>query len=198
MDLFFAFLTVTLLLSASPGPAMLNCMADAARYGIKKSLLTMLGISLGNLLLILLSALGVAFLLQRFPSMLVWIQYLGGIYLIYLGIELWRLPPKSDVQTKHKNQLLMKGFLIATTNPKGIIYFSAFFPQFITPSETWYWQYAFLGILVLLIDFIWMCIYGLFGKQLTLWLAAPESQKRLNQIIGSFLILAGIGLSLIH
>lgn len=201
LDLLLAFLSVTFILSASPGPAMLSCMTDAANYGIKKTFLNMLGISAGNILLIFLSALGVAFFLQKFPQALVWIQYLGGAYLVFLGVQLIlrNAVDLSDAdQTPHSSHLFLKGFLISVTNPKGIIYFSALFPQFIQPSQNLIMQYTFLSILVLLIDLIWMYIYAIAGKKIMQWIKSPLHQKRFNQVTGGLLVLAGLALGFMN
>jgi homoserine/homoserine lactone efflux protein len=196
----FAFLSVTLLLSASPGPVMINCMTDAAHYGLKKTFLSMLGISLGNLMLILLSALGVALFLEQFPEALIWIQYIGGAYLIYLGVQLFRRPAgdlKAD--TKYQNShLFLKGFLIAVTNPKGIIYFGALFPQFIDQSQGLPVQYAYLTMIFLCIDLCWMFIYAIAGKKIMHGIQSPKHQKTFNRICGGLLIIAGIVLGFYH
>lgn len=201
LDLLLTFLSVTFILSASPGPAMLSCMTDAAHYGLKKTFLNMLGISAGNILLILLSALGVALFLQKFPEALIWIQYLGGIYLIYLGVQLFRRPMidlATTIDQPQDSHLFLKGFLIAATNPKGIIYFGALFPQFIQQSDHWVLQYAYLSIIVLFIDLGWMYIYAVAGKKIMRWIKSPQHQTRFNQVTGGLLILAGLVLGFIH
>lgn len=187
------FITLSCLLSASPGPVMINAMADAARYGTRKSIPSMLGVSLGNLLLMVLSALGVALFLQESPAALTWIQYVGGLYLIYLGVDLVRSPVGTFAgKTSKESRLFLKGFFIAVTNPKGIIYFSAFFPQFINTSQHWLLQYVCLGLICLLIDLVWMFIYAIFGKKIMQWVQSPQNQKRFNWFCGGLLILAGL------
>lgn len=200
LDLLLTFLSVTFILSASPGPAMISCMTDAAHYGVKKTFLNMLGISAGNILLIVLSALGVALFLQQYPHALRWIQYLGSAYLLYLGVQLSR---RSMINLAITNQpesarLFLKGFLIAATNPKGIIYFGALFPQFIQQSNNWVLQYIYLSIIVLLIDLGWMFVYALAGKKIMQWIKLPQHQKRFNQVTGSLLVIAGLVLVLIN
>jgi homoserine/homoserine lactone efflux protein len=195
----FTFITLTLILSASPGPVMINAMTDAAHYGTAKSWHSMLGVSFGNLLLIVLSALGVALFLQESPATLTWIQYIGGAYLIYLGIGLLRLPAKPlNDETSREPRLFLKGFLIAVTNPKGIIYFGALFPQFINPSENWLLQYTCLGLIFLMIDLVWMFIYAIAGKKMMSWMQSPQNRKGFNAICGGVLILAGILLGFYH
>jgi homoserine/homoserine lactone efflux protein len=198
LDALFAFVSITLLLSASPGPAMINAMTDAARYGLARSFASFMGVSLGNLCLILLSALGVALVLEQFPGLFYWIRTLGAMYLVYLGIKLFRSPPmqQGKLEAHPKERLFLKGFLIAITNPKGIIYFGAFFPQFIDTQAAWAFQYALLTLLFLLIDISWMYIYAIFGRTLSQWMVLPRHQEWFNKTTGSLLIAAGIGLGL--
>lgn len=200
LDSLFAFLTITLVLSASPGPVMINAMTDAAHFGLRQSFASFIGASLGNLCLILLSALGVALVLEQFPGLFRWIRISGAIYLIYLGINLCRSTQtrQENLPSGNQSQLLLKGFLIAVTNPKGIIYFSAFFPQFITPQHSWVMQYGFLTLLFLIIDICWMYIYAVFGKALMQWMKTPRHETMFNKITGSLLIIAGLGLGLIE
>ncbi len=192
----FAFITLTLFLSASPGPVMINCMTDAAHYGLRKTFRTMFGVSLGNLTLILLSAFGVALFLQKSPAALIWIQYIGGAYLIYLGMQLFMRTGINPDSTKkfQDSRLFLKGFLIAATNPKGIIYFGALFPQFIHPSQNWPIQYVYLTLIFLCIDLCWMLIYAISGKKMMLWIKSPQHHTVFNRICGGLLIVAGIAL----
>jgi homoserine/homoserine lactone efflux protein len=201
LDLLLTFLSVTFILSASPGPAMLSCMTDAAHYGIKKTFLNMLGISAGNVMLIFLTALGVVLFLRKYPQALIWIQYAGGAYLVFLGLQLFLRDTVNLSNTNKRpnsSHLFLKGFLISATNPKGIIYFSALFPQFIQPSQNLVLQYTLLSILVLLIDLIWMYIYAIAGKKIMQWIKSPGHQKRFNHITGGLLILAGLALGFIN
>lgn len=195
-----AYLSITLLLSASPGPVMINAMTDAAHFGLSRSFATFMGACLGNLCLIALSALGVALVLAQFPDLFSWIRILGGLYLVYLGIKLWMRHEgfNSDSQSSVRQNLFLKGFLIAATNPKGIVYFGALFPQFIDPAESWLGQYSLLTFIFLVIDISWMYIYALSGKKLMHWLYEPQHKRWFNRITGSLLIAAGIGLGFIQ
>lgn len=196
LESLIAYLSITLLVSASPGPMMINAMTDAAHYGLTKSSRGFIGASIGNLCLMMLSALGVALVLDRYPDIFNWIKGFGGIYLVYLGLRLWLLPKVEGVEQSNRGQtnLFIKGFLIAITNPKGIIYFGAFFPQFINPQEPLLFQYGLLAILFLTIDLIWMYIYAIFGQSLMRWMVAPSHRRWFNFLTGGFLVFAGVGL----
>lgn len=199
MDHLWLFVSVSFFVSASPGPVMLSCMADAARFGIKQSLYTMLGASLGNLLLVLLSALGVSLLLRQAETVFYAVQWLGAAYLIYLGIRLALAPPPPPVTTQQqvrRRQLFGKAFLVAATNPKGLIYFGALFPQFIQVQQPIAVQYAQLTVIFLLLDLVWMLAYAYGGKLLMRWLQTEKHQRWFNRLCGAALVLVGLGLGL--
>jgi homoserine/homoserine lactone efflux protein len=198
LEQLWLFTTITLVLSASPGPVMLACMIDAGRYGFAKSLYTMLGASVGNLVLMLLSALGLGLLVEQAEWIFHTIKWLGAAYLVYLGIQLALAPPLSiDMNARQirSSHLFGKAFIVAVTNPKGLIYFGALFPQFIDIQRSMPPQFALLTVIFLAMDFVWMSIYALGGRSIMRWLKSPQHQRWFNWISGGALILAGCALA---
>ena len=199
LEQLWLFTTITLVLSASPGPVMLACMIDAGRYGFAKSTFTMLGASAGNLILMLLSALGLGLLVEQAEWIFHTIKWIGAAYLVYLGIKLVQAPPLNvDTQANQipNSRLFRKAFLVAVTNPKGLIYFGALMPPFIDVHKSMPPQFALLTIIFLAMDFIWMAIYALGGQSIMRWLKSPEHQRWFNWISGGALIVAGSLLAL--
>lgn len=194
LEQLWLFTTITLVLSASPGPVMLACMIDAGRYGFAKSTFTMLGASTGNLVLMLLSALGLGLLVEQAEWIFQIIKWIGAAYLIYLGIQLALAPPltmDSEARQVRSSHLFGKAFIVAVTNPKGLIYFGALFPQFIDTHRSMPPQFALLTVIFLTMDFVWMSIYALGGRSIMHWLKSPRHQRGFNWISGGALILAG-------
>ena len=194
LEQLWLFTTITLVLSASPGPVMLACMIDAGRYGFTKSLYTMLGASAGNLVLMLLSALGLGLLVEQAEWIFHTIKWLGAAYLVYLGVQLVRAPPISadlEAVNVRSSHLFRKALIVAVTNPKGLIYFGALFPQFIDIHRSMPPQFALLTVIFLKMDFIWMSIYAVGGRSIMRWLKSPSHQRWFNWISGGALILAG-------
>lgn len=188
------FITITLVLSASPGPVMLSCMIDAGRYGIGKSVFTMLGASAGNLVLMVLSALGLGLLAQQAELVFHFVKWIGAAYLVYLGICLMRAPPIAPDEQAHHVQihhLFGKAFIVAVTNPKGLVYFGALFPQFVDITESMMPQLALLTMIFLAMDLVWMTAYAVGGHSIMRWLKSPAHQRWFNWISGGVLILAG-------
>jgi homoserine/homoserine lactone efflux protein len=200
------FFSVTFIVSASPGPVMLSCMSNGARYGITKSLEGMLGASLGNLFLVGLSALGLGVVVNNNDMLFSLIKWLGAFYLIYLGIQTIREPSISpqehnsvDKQTlskirsfTSKQSLLVSSFLIAVSNPKGLIYFGALFPQFIDYTQPLAQQFSVLIIGFLIMDFVWMLAYAAAGNKMMVWLEKPKHKVLFNTFSGLTLIVVGL------
>ncbi len=178
---------------------MLSCMVDAARFGLKAALFTMLGASLGNLVLVVLSALGVSLLLSKAEPVFLAIQWLGAAYLVYLGVSLARAEPHNvalgQPQIRHRH-LLGKAFLVALTNPKGLVYFGALFPQFINMQQPLAAQFSLLTAIFLAMDLLWMLAYACGGKLLMHWLQNDKHQRWFNRLCGAALVLAGLALGL--
>ena len=198
MDQLWLFITLTFFVSASPGPVMLSCMADAARFGLRHSLFTMLGASSGNLVLMLLSALGLSLLVAQAQWIFHGIQWLGAAYLMYLGYQLMRAAPLSVAQVAQqvrRDHLFGKAFLVAITNPKGLIYFGALFPQFIDVQQPMAMQFTWLTLIFLAMDLLWMLAYAAGGRMLMHWINSPRHQRWFNYCCGGALVLAGIALA---
>lgn len=198
LEQLWLFITLTFFVSASPGPVMLSCMADAGRFGFGKSLYTMLGASVGNLILMLLSALGLGLIVGQAEWIFHTIKWIGAAYLVYLGIQLFIAPPHNfdlDTQQVRSHHLFFKSLLVATTNPKGLIYFGALFPQFIDIHQSMLPQFALLTIIFLLMDLVWMVIYAKGGSFVMKWMSSPEHQRWFNRLSGGALMLTGVALS---
>jgi homoserine/homoserine lactone efflux protein len=191
------FFSVTFIVSASPGPVMLSCMANGARYGVTQSLEGMLGASLGNLFLVGLSALGLGVVVHNNDFLFSLIKWSGACYLVYLGIQTIRQP--SVLPQEHKpakepvlKSLLIASFFIAVSNPKGLIYFSALFPQFIDYAQPLAQQFSVLIIGFLVMDFVWMLAYAAAGNKMMVWLEEPKHKVLFNTFSGLTLIIVGL------
>jgi len=198
LEQLWLFITLTFIVSASPGPVMLSCMADAGRFGFAKSIYTMLGASTGNLVLMLLSAVGLGLLVGEAEWIFHTIKWIGAAYLVYLGIALFLAAPhnlQDELPTIRSSHLFWKSLLVAVTNPKGLIYFGALFPQFIDIHQSMTPQFTLLTLIFLATDLLWMAIYALGGSAIMRWLKSPSHQRWFNRLSGGALIAAGIALA---
>ncbi|MCR6652030.1 MAG: LysE family translocator [Cellvibrionaceae bacterium] len=201
-DQLLVFLTVTLLLSASPGPVMLSAMANGGIYGVRHALWGMVGATVGNLSLIALSIAGMALVLQSSEMLFRIIQWAGAAYLVWLGLKIARQSVEGEFATGKAMrdsgwQLFIKSFGIAVSNPKGLLYFGALFPQFISPARALLPQLSLLVGLFVVIDLISMLIYAKSGSFIVSWLRSPQHRKWFNRIAGGALIAAGIAMAIL-
>ena len=202
LDQLLLFITVTLFVSASPGPVMLSCLANGGQYGVRKSFYGMAGASVGNLLLMLLSVLGLGLVLSRADWLFDLIKWIGAAYLAFLGWQLFVKPVSvsTDPNTRFTTSawvLFVQSVGIAASNPKGVIYFGALFPQFIATDRPLVPQFALLTVIFLLMDLVWMLAYAVGGREILRWLKTPRHHRWFNRLSGSALIVAGVFLLLV-
>lgn len=190
------FISLTFFVSLSPGPVMLACMTYGGQVGVARTLFAMAGASVGNLLLIGLSAIGASLLLKQHPWLFQALQWCGAAWLIWLGIQTFLRQPET-IQTEKMDalsakQLWWQAFVIALSNPKGLLYFGALFPQFLRPEQALLPQYFILVPVFLVIDLAWMLIYASSGSTIMRWIKNPRHQRGFNRVTGSLLALAGL------
>jgi len=184
-------------LSLSPGPNGLLALTHGALHGRRKALWTIAGGALGFVVVIALSMFGIGALLQ---SSLVWLtalKWLGGAYLVWLGIQVWRSPPIGvDVEQSAAPRggwsLFRQGALSAMTNPKGILFFAAFLPQFIDPARSLVVQFAVMAGSFAAIEIATELVIASMAQRISPWL--KRVGKRFNQVCGG--LFAAIGLAL--
>ena len=198
---FSLFLSITFIVSASPGPVMLSCMANGGRLGLSKALVGMLGASAGNLCLVVLSAFGLGLIISQNDILFNAIKWGGAAYLVFLGVQIMRTSivleqKQSTASLDSTKSLWWNSFFIAVSNPKGLIYFGALFPQFIAYQEPWAPQFLALTVTFLVIDLMWMFIYAVAGNAIMRWLKRPKHQIWFNALSGLVLIAAGIFMAL--
>lgn len=185
----------------APGPSVLFVIARAISWGRATSVLTVLGNTLGAFVLSTLVALGLGPVLQRFDLAYIAVQWGGGLYLIYLGIDAIRKRTEHASEMTNQGpvgptpmQSIRDGFWVGVLNPKAIVFFAAVLPQFIDIDEGKVTtQLLFLGltfcVLALLSDGAW----GLLAGTARNWLAKSNDRlERLRSIGGSVMIILGI------
>jgi threonine/homoserine/homoserine lactone efflux protein len=198
---FSLFLSITFIVSASPGPVMLSCMANGGRLGMHKAFVGMLGASIGNLFLVVLSALGLGLIVSQNDVLFNIVKWGGAGYLAFLGWQIIRSPIhreeiKLNTKIASTASVYWNSFFIAVSNPKGLIYFGALFPQFIAYQQPLVPQFLILTITFLITDFIWMFAYAIAGNKIMRWLKTPKHQIWFNTLSGLVLIAAGLFMAL--
>jgi len=141
LDTWLLYLLAVIGLSVTPGPNSLLVLSHGALHGHRRTRATVLGGSLGFVALIGLSMLGIGALLQATAGALFVLKLVGGAYLVWLGVQLWRSPgirlDVADGSTRGVTdaRLFRQGLLAAVSNPKVLLFYGAFLPQFIDPAR---------------------------------------------------------------
>ena len=197
LQLFTAFLLITVVLFLTPGPIVTLIIATGARQGTRAALLTVAGSSVGNAVLLAGIAFGLTWILKASSDVFDLLRWVGAAYLVWLGIQAWRhagaaaeaIPPGAHVHA-------WRGFIVAITNPKTIAFFTAFLPQFIDPALPVDRQLVVMCVcsvtLGALLDSGWAVAAG-FGRA---WFLKPHHNKLLGRLSGAMLVGGGIWLSL--
>ena len=197
MNNWFLYCTAVTLVVFSPGPMTLFALTNAMSFGKRVAVRGILGGSLAYSGHLLLAYLIMHNTVDLDPASLKFVRILGGAYFIWLAYRQFMKKSFVDNQTRVVNKeaagpVELRGFLIAATNPKAIIFFAALFPQFIDTSGDYANQFIVLGVTYLVIQFISNFSYSWFGERLM----SKIRTTRANQIIPKCIafLLAGIGL----
>ena len=195
--LFSAFLLITVVLFLTPGPIVTLVVTTGARRGIPAALLTVLGATTGNALLLLFISLGMSWILKTSAEVFEMMRWAGAAYLLWLGIQAWRHAGKaSEATTPGGHVFAWRGFIVAMTNPKSIAFFTAFLPQFIDKTLPVGHQLLVMCAASIVIggalDSGWGVLAG-YGRA---WFLKPKHNRLLDRISGAVLIGGGIWLSL--
>ena len=196
-QLFAAYLLITFVLVIAPGPIVTLVVTTGATRGVRPALATVVGTTLGNALLLTAIALGLSWVLANALILFDVMRWAGAAYLIYLGVQAWRSAAKAANPLPVADHIhFARGLAVALTNPKTIVFFTAFLPQFVDPSLPAGRQLAVMCIVSTLMagttDTAWAIVSGL-GRA---WFMRPSRAKLLARLSGTVLIGGGIWLSL--
>jgi homoserine/homoserine lactone efflux protein len=200
-DLLALFIVTETLLCLTPGPAVLLILSQALGGGLRISLGASLGILAGNMLYFLLSATSVGALLVASPLVFTLLKWLGAGYLVWLGIRACRATsPVFSVRTddsasRSTLRRVGQGFLVQTTNPKALLFFTALLPQFVDPALPVARQISVLALCSIVIEFCVLTGYGVLASQIA---TRPRFAALTGRLSGGALIVAGCGVALLR
>ncbi|NQV45840.1 MAG: LysE family translocator [Rhodospirillales bacterium] len=197
--LWTAFVVAATLLAIMPGPVVTLVVANSLTYGSRSGLLNILGTTIGNTILLLVGAMGMAWILAAMAQWFDIIRLAGAAYLIYLGIRQWCEKAhglEEHPEAKRGQSLFWQGFVVAVTNPKTIVFYAAFFPHFMNPELAAADQVIILSATFLIIMTTVDVSYALLAGRLRPWLTGERRGRMRNKITGTLLIGTGIALAL--
>ncbi|MCT4351336.1 LysE family translocator [Vibrio sp. NC2] len=191
------FIPACFALNMTPGPNNLLSMNNARCYGFQAAFVAGLGRILAFSGMIALAASGLAVVLYTSETLFFLIKLFGAMYLLWIAFNLWRsqASPVADIE-RNKNWfgLVKQEFALAAGNPKAILIFTAFLPQFVDVSANVNTQFFVLGSTFLVLEMLAISIYAAFGLYLRNWYSKPQMAKRFNKACSVFLALSGANL----
>ena len=192
-----AFVLAVVLLMLIPGPNVALIVSNSLAFGARRGLLTALATSSASVVQLLLVSAGMASVVAQVGGWFTALRWAGVIYLVVIGIQQWRAVAP-DLTTSPRQQPLRAVFTRAATvsmlNPKTLLFYAAFFPQFLSPDRPVAPQLAVLAALYLALAIVIDCLWALGASRLRTLLGARS--HLFNRISGSVLIGAGLGLAL--
>ncbi|WP_437882908.1 LysE family translocator [Pseudomonas sp. LRF_L74] len=199
LQLWLLYLIAVAGLSLTPGPNSLLALSHGARYGHRRALWTILGGMTGFALLMALSMFGIGALLKASQHALTVLKIAGGLYLVWLGIQLWRSPPLSlgalgMGQPRAAHALFRQGLLSALSNPKVILFFGAFLPQFLDARGDLLVQFVVMAATFTLVEGMVEYLLARTAQHVRPWL--ERSGKGFNRACGGLFAMMGLALPL--
>lgn len=197
-DLWLIYLAAAVGLSLTPGPNGLLSLTHGAQYGLRRTVATILGGVVGFLTLIAASLAGLGALLAASEQAFTIAKWLGAAYLVYLGVRLWRAPSpvaaldqatRGRARSQLGDRLFRQGFLVAVSNPKALIFFAAFLPQFMVDGLPLWQQFLILGGTFALVELAYELVLAGTAQRIAPWLA--RFGRWFNRVTGTAFI--GIG-----
>lgn len=193
------FLPACFALNMTPGPNNLLSMNNARCYGFKSAFIAGFGRIAAFTVMIVLAASGLAVVLYASETLFLIIKVVGAAYLLRIAFLLWQsdVSPVSEVENTHTQiGLARQEFLLAIGNPKAILIFTAFLPQFVDVSANVTEQFFALGATFLILEMGAIAIYAIFGIYVRQWFTKPKMAKRFNRGCATFLAMSGASILL--
>ena len=196
------YLVASIGLSLTPGPNSLLVLTHGALHGTRRTLYTVIGGTVGFVTLIALSMLGIGMLLAASGEALRVLKIAGGAYLVWLGIQVWRAPPirlrhderPAGVVAARGGQLFRQGLLAAVTNPKALLFYGAFLPQFLDPARDLLTQFVVMAGTFAVVEFaVEVLLAGLAQR---IRPALERAGKGFNRTCGGLFVAMGAALPL--
>ena len=198
LDLYFAYVLACLLIAIIPGPTVTVIIANSLKHGARAGMLNVAGTQLGLALMMLTLVVGLSSVIAAMGSVFDWLRYAGAAYLVWLGWKLLRSP--DAIAEAHSVQaprggFFLQGFVVILANPKALLFFGAFIPQFIDPRGNYVAQIALLGVTAMLIALVSDGAYAVLTGRAGM-LLSRKRVRLVSRLSGVCLISGGLWLAL--
>jgi threonine/homoserine/homoserine lactone efflux protein len=198
LEAWLAFAAASAIMLAIPGPTILLVVSYALGHGRKTAFATVSGVALGDFTAMTASLFGLGALLAASATLFTVLKFIGGAYLIWLGIKLWRAPiidgPMADndnLPEEKSLKIFLHAYVVTALNPKSIVFFVAFVPQFLNPALPFFSQMLIMEATFLVLATINASTYALAAHAARGLIRKAAVQRAVNRTGGTLLIAAG-------
>src|SRR3954465_4506674 len=199
LNVYLAFVAACIGLALLPGPVVTLVIANGLRHGTRAALTNIAGVEAGLSIVIGIVAIGLTSLMATMGYWFDWVRFAGAAYLVWLGIKLVRFPVEgvnADAPPPPpRGGFFLQGFVVLLSNPKVMVFFGAFIPQFVDMEKDHVSQVALLGVTFMVIAGLTDAIYALLAGRARLFFSAQRA-RLLSRISGGFMVGGGIWLAL--
>jgi homoserine/homoserine lactone efflux protein len=198
IELYITYVLACALIAVVPGPTVTVIVANSLKHGTRAGLLNVAGTQLGLALMMAILIVGLSSVIAAMGWLFDWLRLAGAAYLVWIGWKLLRSPDNlasAEAAPPPRGGFLLQGFLVLMSNPKALLWFGAFIPQFIHPEGHYVAQIALLGVTAMAVALVSDGAYAV----LTGRAGALLSRKRVrlvSRLSGGFLIGGGVWLAL--
>jgi threonine/homoserine/homoserine lactone efflux protein len=197
VELWLAFVAASAVLLIIPGPTILTVISYSMSHGRRANVPLVAAVALGDSTALVVSLLGLGALLAASAFWFTVVKWAGGLYLLYLGIKLLRAGIASSevaapAAPASRWRLFANTYLVTALNPKGIVFFVAFLPQFLSPAADMTRQLWVLAVTFVAMAALNATLYAVFAGSARKLLSSPRAQRRFNLAGGSLLSAAGV------
>jgi len=199
LQVYLAFVAACIGLALIPGPVVTLVIANGLRHGTRAALTNIAGVQAGLTIVIGIVAIGLTSLMATMGYWFDWVRFAGAAYLVWLGIKLIRSPVEGvhadEPPPPPRGGFFLQGFFVLLSNPKVLVFFGAFIPQFVDLGRDHFSQVALLGVTFMITGAVTDTIYALLAGRARRFFSARRT-RTLSRVSGGFMIGGGIWLAL--
>ena len=199
LQLYLAFVAACIALALLPGPVVTLLIANGLRHGTRAALINVAGAQTGLAIVIGVVAVGLTSLMATMGYWFDWVRFAGAAYLVWLGFKLIRSPvvgvDADAPPPPPRGGFFLQGFFVLLSNPKVLVFFGAFIPQFMDLGRDHFSQVALLGVTFMITGAVTDTIYALLAGRARRFFSARRT-RTLSRVSGGFMIGGGIWLAL--
>ncbi|BCP55377.1 transporter [Kaistia sp. 32K] len=197
LETYAAFVAACIVIAIIPGPTVTLIVANSLRHGARAGLLNVAGTQLGLAIMVVVAAIGLTSLIVAAGHWFDWLRLAGAAYLVWLGWKMFRSEgiAMARAPAPPRGGFLLQGMVVSLSNPKILLFFGAFFPQFIDPNRDKVVQIVLMGVTALAVAGINDCTFAILASRAGRLLTEARS-RLVARIGGACLIGGGVWLAL--